>query len=83
MMFSRIHHRQRQDVAVTLFDGKPSQAVHKEQWITVCAGRLHELRPHAAMPACAALAQEMWAEVASFDPYLAAEMEHESCIFDD
>jgi hypothetical protein len=50
----------------------------RSSWVARCARRLHELRPGADTHAIDSLADAMWLEVSSFDPTLAAEMEHES-----
>jgi hypothetical protein len=47
-------------------------------WIAECAARLSELRPADERAALLSVAADLWSEVSSFDPVLAAEMEHES-----
>jgi hypothetical protein len=49
----------------------------RTSWVARCARRLHELRPGADTRMLDSLADTMWLEVSSFDPTLAAEMEHE------
>ncbi|HMC16890.1 MAG TPA: hypothetical protein VKI18_14725 [Albitalea sp.] len=49
----------------------------RSSWVARCARRLHELRPKADTHTLDSLADSMWLEVSSFDPTLAAEMEHE------
>jgi len=49
----------------------------RKSWVARCARRLHELRPGADIRTLDSLADSMWLEVSSFDPALAAEMEHE------
>lgn len=50
----------------------------RDEWIGVCAAHLHELRPHDDQRALDLIATEMWFEVGSFDPAIAAEMECEA-----
>ncbi len=52
-------------------------------WLRACAIRLAQLRPHHDWQAIQVLAQELWMDVAAFDPEIAAEMEHEAWKFDD
>ena len=52
--------------------------LERADWVAQCAQRLRELRPEQDPQRLAALVAEMWDEVGSFDPVIAAEMEHES-----
>jgi hypothetical protein len=52
--------------------------VSRGQWIALCAQRLASLRPTMAGRPSLELAQQLWEEVGSFDPVIAAEMEHEA-----
>ena len=53
-------------------------SIGRAHWIVLCAQRLADLRPYLGAQSCASLAQEMWLDVGSFDPAIAAEMEHET-----
>lgn len=55
----------------------------REHWVRQCSTRLAQLRPRHDREVLDTLAQDMWSDVASFDPEIAAEMEHESWRFDD
>jgi len=52
--------------------------LEKAEWVAQCTQRLRELRPEQDQRRLAALVDEMWCDVGSFDPVIAAEMEHES-----
>jgi hypothetical protein len=51
-------------------------ALARSVWVRQCTRRLRALRPHVDPALLAAVADEAWAEAASFDPVAAAEMEH-------
>jgi hypothetical protein len=48
------------------------------QWIAVCSARLQELRPDEPLDFLQMTAADMWEDVASYDPVISAEMEHEA-----
>lgn len=52
--------------------------LQRERWLNICATRLRQLRPHDDPIRLDAMALELWFDVATFDPAIAAEMEHES-----
>ncbi len=56
--------------------GQPS--LTRKEWVRRCAARLGELRPEHDWTLIASLAKSMWADVGSFDPVIAAELEHEA-----
>lgn len=67
----RISGRERQRKIVARADSRG-------QWIERCAQRFASLRPTLAGRPSLELAQQMWEEVGSFDPVIAAEMEYEA-----
>lgn len=54
------------------------QSAARAAWELACAQRLCELRPRDNPASLAATAAQLWVEVGRFDPFIAAEMEHES-----
>jgi hypothetical protein len=52
--------------------------VSRTDWIWICATRLGELRPEQSVECVAFVARDLWADVATFDPAIAAEMEYEA-----
>lgn len=52
--------------------------VQRDEWVRICAARLARLRPGSDPAFVVSVARDMWADVASFDPLIAAEIEHES-----
>ena len=50
----------------------------KSAWIASCALRLRELLPDADPARMLDLANDLWTDVSTFDPMIAAEMEYES-----
>ena len=50
----------------------------RDAWITKCALRLHELFPATDPAQMLDLAKDLWTDVSTFDPVIAAEMEYES-----
>lgn len=60
--------------------GYPMQ---RDEWVQICAARLARLRPGSDPAFVVSVARDMWADVASFDPLIAAEIEHESWPSDD
>lgn len=50
----------------------------REKWIATCEERLRELRPDHNRDSIASVAHDLWNDVSSFDPAIAAEMEHEA-----
>ena len=52
--------------------------MQRDEWVRICAARLARLRPGSDPAFVASVARDMWTDVASFDPSIAAEMEHES-----
>ena len=54
----------------------------RDQWIAACSQRLSALRPRVPTSECLSLALELWKDVGTYDPVIAAEMEYESS-FDD
>ena len=56
----------------------PVARLSQENWIQACAARLVELGHDNDPSQLALLASDLWADVALFDPRIAAEMEHES-----
>lgn len=54
----------------------------REQWVMICAGRLSQLRPDHHRAFIASVAEDLWGDVSSFDPMIAAELEHESWLAD-
>ena len=50
----------------------------KDAWIAKCALRLRELLPDADPARMLDLAEDLWTDVSTFDPTIAAEMEYES-----
>lgn len=55
-----------------------SKGAARIAWEIVCAQRLHELRRDDEPASIALVAAQLWADVGRFDPFIAAEMEHES-----
>lgn len=55
----------------------------RRNWVTICAIRLSQLRPDRDLQIVASVAADMWADVAAFDPVIAAEMEHEDWLADE
>lgn len=56
--------------------GQPSVA--RKAWIKSCAARLGQLRPEHDGALIMSVASAMWPDVGSFDPGIAAELEHEA-----
>ena len=54
-----------------------AQAMTRTAWIAHCTRRLRQLRPDESPSTLATVVEEMWLDVSSFDPTLAAEIEHE------
>lgn len=50
----------------------------REAWTATCASRLCELLPDADPAQMLELAKDLWTDVSTFDPMIAAEMEYES-----
>jgi len=50
----------------------------RTDWVWICATRLGQLRPDQSVECVAFVARDLWADVASFDPLIAAEMEYEA-----
>ncbi len=59
-----------------------SDRLRREEWVSDCAVRLSQLRLGEDPEFIASLAARMWADVGSFDPVIAAEMEHEAWPWD-
>ena len=59
-----------------------SHRLRREEWVSNCAVRLSQLRLSEDPEFIASVAARMWADVASFDPVIAAEMEHEAWPWD-
>ena len=59
--------------------------VRRKEWVTICAARLSQLRPHHDREFSAAVARDLWSDVGSFefDPVISAEMEYEAWRLDD
>ena len=57
--------------------------MQRDEWVQICATRLAQLRPDSDPAFVVSVARAMWGDVASFDPLIAAEMEHESWATDD
>ena len=55
-----------------------SPCLSRTDWIWICATRLGQLRPDQSVECVAFVARDLWADVASFDPLIAAEMEYEA-----
>lgn len=55
-----------------------SKSAARVAWELGCAQRLRELRRADDPASIAAVAARLWVEVGRFDPFIAAEMEHES-----
>ena len=51
-------------------------ALARPEWVAQCTRRLRALRPHDDPSLLADVANQAWADVSSFDPRVAAEMEH-------
>lgn len=54
------------------------RGLSRSDWIGLCAIRLGQLRPDQSVECVAFVATDLWADVASFDPVIAAEMEYEA-----
>ena len=50
----------------------------RDRWLTAFVARMSELRPSEDEDSLQALAAELWEDVGSHDPDIAAEMEHEA-----
>ena len=59
-------------------DGNHAVNLTQDAWIAGCASRLCELLPDAAPARMLELAKDLWTDVSTFDPVIAAEMEYES-----
>lgn len=57
--------------------------LNRTQWVQACAARLRQLRPADDRASIGSLARNLCRDVASFDPDIAAEMEHEAWHCDD
>ena len=61
----------------------PEESAHlasctRDAWIAKCALRLQELLPDSDPVQMLDLAKDLWTDVSTFDPMIAAEMEYES-----
>ena len=87
-MISQTHVVSRSAAQWTVTESRPRvlpgrTPFRREQWIATCEERLRELRPDNSREAIASVAQDLWADVSSFDPVIAAEMEHEAWVCTD
>ena len=58
------------------------QHMNSSLWIEACATRLAELSPSMGVDVCTRRAANLFCDVGSFHPEIAAEMEYESGMFD-
>ena len=59
-------------------EGNSPANMTRDAWIASCALRLRELLPDADPARALDLAKDLWTDVTTFDPMIAAEMEYES-----
>lgn len=59
-------------------EGNAAANLTRDAWIAGCALRLRELLPDADPARMLDLAKDLWTDVSTFDPMIAAEMEYES-----
>ena len=62
----------------TLEESAYSASLTRDAWIARCALRLQELLPDSDPVQMLDLAKDLWTDVSTFDPMIAAEMEYES-----
>jgi hypothetical protein len=55
----------------------------RADWIWICAAQLSRLRPDQDVESIVFVAKDLWTDVASFDPVIAAEMEYEAWLAGD
>jgi hypothetical protein len=55
----------------------------RADWVWICAARLSQLRPDQDVESIVFVAKDLWTDVASFDPVIAAEMEYEAWLAGD